>query len=682
MASHAGGVRRRANEELPRPDEDEALSIDSDEEGAPLLGGDAPPSAGSATPATATGGVMGRLPARFTTKAFLAKALAAVVVLALSLAVMLGGSGSGKGTCQHSAAVRREFAQDRGARVALLDGARRAAGGTSPVNNAHGWATRKRAEFAKLERVRKSCKWVPSPLSRRCGGREGHKGDLCSRTVLGKHLLDNAQYSKGGGAGKRLFLKRQFCESPLAEHAEGEPGVRWSIERIGPFHGTGGYDWNTVPGPWHDAALMRDHIADRAGAKGGVYVLGGLFGPVDHATQANILLPPLHLHHMHVLPWPRTEAARMGLLTDKRVTLGDNHAILIQSHGDSACLRDEGGGACLLQLLPKGYGYRINNGQKGLSADFEINDVRAKGSPPLPFYVELAVKWTAKRLVPVTHMTLSNPIGGGPGCYLIPLGASNLVYYNWTNFLFGPGKMLFDNFVVHTHQTMFDSLWIFKGNGVYAALEKWRQRTPLATGGNRKKLPPAEYSRKHASPAAWKGAMLPYDVSNHAGQSLSHLQREILDAVTKDGKGELVCEVAKPGLECLDSGGPRLNNTVKYFDRRAPLTCAGAAAGGVRLEANEQLTVIAFNTVRIQKGHHWKNTFRPDGGTKIPVLYQHSLMRFAFLRDDAKTLPPEPPNQQLALKRNVYAPAALFEYMRWPDDKSRSDWFDTLYNYD
>ena len=106
------------------------------------------------------------------------------------------------------------------------------------------------------------------------------------------------------------------------------------------------------------------------------------------------------------------------------------------------------------------------------------------------------------------------------------------------------------------------------------------------------------------------------------------------------------------------------------------------SAGGVRLEANEQLTVIAFNTVRIQKGHHWKNTFRPDGGTKIPVLYQHSLMRFAFLRDDAKTLPPEPPNQQLALKRNVYAPAALFEYMRWPDDKSRSDWFDTLYNYD
>ena len=51
---------------------------------------------------------------------------------------------------------------------------------------------------------------------------------------------------------------------------------------------------------------------------------------------------------------------------------------------------------------------------------------------------------------------------------------TNLMYYNYTNAFLGDGEI--DNFVMHTHMTSFDSIYVFKGRGVYGALEEYRRR--------------------------------------------------------------------------------------------------------------------------------------------------------------------------------------------------------------
>ena len=158
--------------------------------------------------------------------------------------------------------------------------------------------------FGELQRVRDSCTWERFPVDHdfcaqvakamraadRAGGTpkdqdhhkiHGTKPDdiwrqLCRTTVEGDYYADSTLYSNR--KAERVTLRRVRCRSALAEapmhdRPKGQR-YRWSIERLGPFHGRGGYDWNTVS-QWWDVAGLRHAIVARP-----VHVLGGLIGPV------------------------------------------------------------------------------------------------------------------------------------------------------------------------------------------------------------------------------------------------------------------------------------------------------------------------------------------------------------------------------------------------------------------
>eukprot|EP00729_Bicosta_minor_P021306 gene21306-33568_t len=141
------------------------------------------------------------------------------------------------------------------------------------------------------------------------------------------------------------------------QRTQGAPSVRWSIEKIGPFTTTGDADGKIIPGA-------------RA-----IYVVGSVLRAVGESGEV-LAFPPLHIHHLHVNNGPQDNYF--------------DHFPFVEMHGDSACHTDQGGMNCSVRMLPPDTAFRIDT---RMTADFDINDVRPKGSPALTWYLEVAVGW-------------------------------------------------------------------------------------------------------------------------------------------------------------------------------------------------------------------------------------------------------------------------------------------------
>ena len=217
--------------------------------------------------------------------------------------------------------------------------------------------------------------------------------------------------------------------------------------------------------------------------------------------------------------------------------------------------------ACLLDQLPDGQGYRVHN-TDGFAANFEVNDVRPKGSPPLEFYCDVAVVYTMKRRVETTFMQIgSPPLGIGWNTYIMPMDpSSNVMFFNYTNFFLGDGEL--SDFVMHTHMSYFDSIYVFKGDKVYSKLNQlriqWNSSLPIifdclpSTKGNPKKT--------------------------------------ILKEVLRVPGASLVCEGARPSMQLFCKS----EHDCMYRDKRIQFNCLDK----VRFGVNETLTVVAFNYIR------------------------------------------------------------------------------------
>ena len=215
----------------------------------------------------------------------------------------------------------------------------------------------------------------------------------------------------------------------------------------------------------------------------------------------------------------------------------------------------------MLDQLPDGYGYRVVN-TTGFIGNFEVNDVRPKGSPKLEFFVDVAIVYSRQRLVETTFLQMGNPfVGLGWNTYQMPLDPnSNVMFFNLTNRIFGDGVL--NDFVLHTHMSYFDAIYVFKGNGLYQHLDEYRIRRNASLPMVFECLPPRRKSSKD--------------------QVLSYIQ---------NFKGsQLVCEGTKPSqqLYCTDE------KDCVYRDKRIQFNCRR----DVRFAVNETLTVVAFNQVR------------------------------------------------------------------------------------
>mmetsp|Transcript_20667 Transcript_20667/g.45118 ORF Transcript_20667/g.45118 Transcript_20667/m.45118 type:complete len:592 (+) Transcript_20667:43-1818(+) len=388
-------------------------------------------------------------------------------------------------------------------------------------------------------------------------------------------------------APEKIHVRRSYCH---AQHPE-RKDVTVTIERVGPFRSVGGGNWHIME--FQDQARLKSHFNNRQ-----VYAVGGMFAPV-FGNGTIIGHPPIHIHHAHMFPYG-SERERLRKI---RGSNNDAHDVLFQAHGDSECQKADGGIACLFHELPLDESYHIENTTTGLSGNFELNDVRPfvnTSDYELEFYMDIVLmhtfKKTAKR---ATYFSIGNPcFGSGPCIYTLPLdSSSSVMWFNYTHTNMGPGT--WKNFVLHTHQTIFDSMRVYKGSGLNPKLEQFRK------------------SRK-----------LPI-VLECQDMQLDETKAELFNLLDSDDTAEIVCEVTKPSLifDCVNN-----NTDCHAYDKNARLQCKE----NIRLLPNETLTLVAFNHVRKKKGIvHGSEAFRRTNPfSHLFASYQHTILRGDFITDE------------------------------------------------
>jgi hypothetical protein len=409
------------------------------------------------------------------------------------------------------------------------------------------------------------------------------------------HFPSSLAYAHLNASAQLAGVRRSVCRTALSTR----PGATVSVERVGPFTGRGGMDWTSTG--YMDVAGLQSELAGRS-----VSLVGGMLAPV-HANGTVIGYPPLHIHHAHLYPFGNEKERHARIAGSFR----DDHDVVFQSHGDSECLAELGGVACLYRELPEGQGHLLADDHSGLSTDWEVNDVRAAGSAPLPWYFDIVVVHHegAPRLHNVTYRGLNNPCSFADKCtYSVPYDAAQ-GSLSWYNVSHGPrlGAGYMTRWQVHTHHTLADALFLFHGPaGTRFALEdallRWRtQPLPLGCGGE-------------------PGAPALHDLQQ---------AKEALHAHTARLGAALVCEMTRPSLrfDCPE-GAPAC---VRH-DKAARLNCLER----LRIAEGDELLVVAFNLP--------KPEFAPPRGSQAFLAQnpfakntyaglQHSIFRADFVAD-------------------------------------------------
>ena len=278
-----------------------------------------------------------------------------------------------------------------------------------------------------------------------------------------EHKLSLCSWSKQSAAWKKASLLAfhgppaySQLEHPLdmdtLEHESCSPGsiapldtAAWEFHRIGPFNTSGGKDWTSV---WSKRLFCRSGKSplgsgDACKASNDITLFGTsswpnaglpLRGPnansdpaVAHKTLAvteyyvgaasptGKLLgyPPLHVHHFHV------EDNRSA--SDTWFHFWSLAAIV--THGDDQCVNSASGINCNVRRMPPGYATMMS---LPLHFSTDLQDVRAAGSPRLPYYAMIALKGkrydgTLKSLTQVRITIQPSPCSWGTfGTYLVP----------------------------------------------------------------------------------------------------------------------------------------------------------------------------------------------------------------------------------------------------------------------
>jgi hypothetical protein len=435
------------------------------------------------------------------------------------------------------------------------------------------------------------------------------------------------------------IYKYDSCHVAPSSPANDDGDVHWSFAKLGPLTSRGGYDWQQRIADVFD---IQDHLHSD---EKDVYVTAGAIYAVDEDNAA-ISYPPIHLHHAHVFPYGTDECFERIIKRDGHEWT-DGHAVLIQAHGDSACPESAAGNACLLKSLPRGYGYRISN-YTSMFADFQTNDVRHEGSEDISYYMMVAASWTQRPLIPATFLQFQSPVmtQGGliPSTYKFQRSKSSMLYFNFTNEDLGDGRIAMDSVILHSHETLLDAWWLFKGDGIFDALEQFRED---------------------------KGLDLPV-LFEKGRNSMTDMKRDVLDAIRANGGEdvEALCEVPKSSVECKrKSGHGQDEYKTMLFDRRAEIHCV--EEGDVVLKQGETLTVVVFNMAD-EVGKTVDLLWRGNGGKKAAdlndqVLEQHTIFRADFVSDKGEHISRSRLSADEDIERGEYAPPAKWSYAFWPD---------------
>eukprot|EP00939_MAST-03C_sp_MAST-3C-sp1_P004189 g4189.t1 len=519
------------------------------------------------------------------------------------------------------------------------------------------------AQWKKYKRLRSACDWTN--FRRRGAATQSRK------TSTAKHATSNKGYFL------QNFQSFDTVETTCHMKDDEDADVTWTFAQIGPFYGRGHSDWNSIGRTWKDVGgLLRDGLWKKKKTKGknasssakagvdrhelerDVYILGGLIAPMD-LTGDFVPYPPLHIHHAHVYPDDPMEMARhmmdSGFVSQESMyAYGDSHHIIIQAHGDSHCLEDEGGESCILHMAPEGLGHRISRTKDGLVVDFDVNDVRATDDP-LRFYVEVAVAWTFESKRESTMFSFGNPVcscssHGAPGTYRYFKFLDAWMYYELTPPTELPdGQFDTSSLITHAHQNQLETLWILSGRGAYALLERVRRSLPLRLdlGTNSEKWPKS-WNYRNRSVFSYPNAVHVIDLETLK----QYIRNEIEKSHAEKESDEFVV------FECEASH----NLVCDHYDRQASMYCRSDV---LRVGKDAPLVVVAFNR-RVKPTAKDATTYDPFCGLHSVANSQHTIIRGYYVVTEDEE---EEDDSNRKEKKNANAlPPSLYMYTKWPNE--------------
>lgn len=421
-----------------------------------------------------------------------------------------------------------------------------------------------------------------------------------------------------------------------------DSGGAYHIQRIGPFNSTGNYDYWQLG--WSDVFGLSRILS--AHPEGVMFDMG-FYGPV--ASTGEILgHPPMHIHHIHVLPQP-------GVKT-KMMQWEYRPSLLMEQHGDYECTPGDGGFGCLFEKTAVG---TVKHVTGLIDIEGELNDVRAPGSEPLEWWFQVAIHWFPKKrsLIPLSSWFMI-----GPGRFDITNQFSQLRVFpaptHEPSVYWYSGRMQRSGVMVrnklHTHNTLFHKAF-------------WFRATPKDLGMDDDTWQPGEFGDEPITLSVL-GFANHVEVLEHL---LSHLERagKIWDATCNPNLTQ--CMERRPAIICQcwvsneEFQDPRSGLSFAY-DRRAPCCCREWAFSG-----EDTFTTISFlvplktapgpwsphYTPPFVNGHlHWILSFDAQDGIshydfqanhmERPTLkaryvnrrpFNYSVYRYARARREAKS---------------------------------------------
>lgn len=218
----------------------------------------------------------------------------------------------------------------------------------------------------------------------------------------------------------------------------------WHTQRIGPLKSTGGYDWHQFS--WVDPGFVTSAFPAGGGAAS---FLGHFTGPVDADGKSGISNPPLHQHHVHVVPNPNDVYLNLYQHWTARRMLVIHGDWSFDTLGEGPLFTSE-------NAMGQMYGsYQKLLNQKP-SLNGEINDMRPRGSPEMTFYYQISLLIASpKTLQTATVLSMFKTHNGRS---LLTMGGHNAATFT------------FASYIDRDSHEWYSNVWPFQGRmvGVWA----------------------------------------------------------------------------------------------------------------------------------------------------------------------------------------------------------------------
>ena len=363
----------------------------------------------------------------------------------------------------------------------------------------------------------------------------------------------------------------------------------WHRQRIGPFRSTGGFDFWQFG--WSDVGELQAVVEANAG-RWRVGVNAYRSAAFDDVNGAPLGFPPMHMHHVHIMPSPHTyESWKSGIecmLWGEDCT--DISPMILQ-HGDAQCTSREGGTNCF-EVDHAGHPTLVRG---TLSSLVEINDARPQASPPLAWWYEISMRVarTTAEDVPLSLLLTSNSFGTSAkqtdsfGLIRVPSHVDSFNFY--TGQMPFAGALTFTRY--HAHHAAFQKAFLFSATTQQLGLD----RGPLWM--------PVTYHSVITSSVG---------VANNSALE-AHLLSRLSEPVGQTGRAAAAVARVEPRLVCTATGSLERVGS-RWYDRVPAVSCDAWV-----FQQDEVFTAVQLNgPVAATAGEH---TFAGMGKTEARATY-------------------------------------------------------------